>query len=423
MKILEIAIKDLTHSFRSLFAIGMMIVAPLLLIGLISLAFGGSMSSSSDLPAISVGIYNADTLTDTSILPEPLGSNIRSMFIDESVQSWITATDFFSEITLRAALDKREIGVAILIPADFSEQFLAGNPDTQVVILSDPTLTIAPQVAQNMVTAMLDGVSGGGIAIETILERQKIQSVQPDPEQITSLIDRFSSWYRDFQRNLFHNPESAALLMVAPTGETSSENPIQQMLGLMMAGQMVFFAFFTGAYSMMSILEENEEGTLARLFTLPLNRTTILAGKFLAVFLMLVVQGFVLLIAAHFIFKIQWGDPKMIILAFLGQVIAAAGLGVLLISFVKTSRQAGPVLGGVLTALGMLGGLFTANMTMPEAFNRLAAFTPQGWVVRGWKIVLNGQPVTDMLLPLMVMLIVGLVMFIIGAFRFQRRFA
>lgn len=423
MKILEIAIKDLTHSFRSLFAIGMMIVAPLLLIGLISLAFGGALSGSSDLPAISVGIYNADNLLDTSILPEPLGANIRSMFFDESVQSWITATDFSSEISLRAALDKREIGVAILIPADFSEQFLAGNHDTQVVILSDPTLTIAPQVAQNMVTAMLDGVSGGGIAIETILDRQDLQGKQPDPNLITSLVNRYSSWYRDFQRNLFHNPESAALLMVAPTGETSSENPIQQMLGLMMAGQMVFFAFFTGAYSMMSILEENEEGTLARLFTLPLNRTTILAGKFLAVFLMLVVQGLVLLIAAHFIFKIQWGDPKMIILALLGQVIAAAGLGVLLISFVKTSRQAGPVLGGVLTALGMLGGLFTANMTMPEAFNRLAAFTPQGWVVRGWKIVLNGQPVTDMLLPLMVMLIVGLVMFIIGAFRFQRRFA
>jgi ABC-2 type transport system permease protein len=320
-------------------------------------------------------------------------------------------------------LDRREIGVAILIPANFSDRFLVGDRDTQVLILSDPTLTIAPQVTENMVTAMLDGVSGGEIAIETILERQKIQGVQPDPEQITSLIDRYSAWYRDFQRDLFHNPKSAALKMVAPTGEMSSENPIQQMLGLMMAGQMVFFAFFTGTYSMMSILEENEEGTLARLFTLPLNRTTILAGKFLAVFLMLVVQGIVLLIAAHFIFKIQWGDPKMVVLALLGQVVAAAGLGVLLISFVKTSRQAGPILGGALTALGMLGGLFTANITMPEAFNRLATFTPQGWVVRGWKIVLNGQPATDLLLPLLVMLVVGVIMFMIGAFRFHRRFA
>jgi len=213
------------------------------------------------------------------------------------------------------------------------------------------------------------------------------------------------------------------LMMVAPTGKTSSENPIQQMLGFMMAGQMVFFAFFTGAYSMMSILEENEEGTLARMFTLPMSRTTILTGKFLAVFLMLFVQGIVLLIAAHLIFNIQWGDPKMIVLVLLGQVVAAAGLGVLLISFVKTSRQAGPVLGGALTALGMLGGLFTANMNMPEAFNRLAAFTPQGWVVRGWKIVLSGQPASDLLLPLLVMLVIGVVMFVIGAFRFQRRFA
>jgi len=113
----------------------------------------------------------------------------------------------------------------------------------------------------------------------------------------------------------------------------------------------------------------------------------------------------------------------MVVLALLGQVVAAAGLGVLLISFVKTSRQAGPILGGALTALGMLGGLFTANITMPEAFNRLATFTPQGWVVRGWKIVLNGQPATDLLLPLLVMLVVGVIMFMIGAFRFHRRFA
>ena len=423
MKILDIAFKDLTRSFRSLFAVGMTIVAPLLLIGLISLAFGGAFSGDSDLPAVSVGVYNADRLSDTTILDNALGENIRSMFFDESVESWITASDFSDENTLRASLDQREIGVAVMIPSDFSDRFLAGDRDSQVLILSDPTLTIAPQVVQNMVMAMLDGVAGGGIAIETVLERQQLQGIQPDPNLISSLVNRYSTWYSNFQRDLFHNPQQAALVMKASTGEIASENPMQQMLGLMMAGQMVFFAFFTGAYSMMSILEENEEGTLARMFTLPIDRTAILAGKFLAVFLMVIVQGIVLIIAAHFIFKIQWGDPWMVVLALLGQVVAAAGLGVLLISFVKTSRQAGPVLGGALTAMGMLGGLFTANIAMPDAFNRLAAFTPQGWVVHGWKIVLNGLPINEMLLPLTVMLVVGLIMFVLGAFRFHRRFA
>jgi len=423
MKILDIAFKDLTQSFRSLFAIGMMIIAPLLLIGLISFAFGGAFSGTADLPDISVGIYNADTLSDDSILGTSLGENIRSMFFDESVQSWITARNFTSEAALREALDKREIGIAISIPPQFSDQFLAGELDTQVRIISDPTLTIAPQVVQNMVTAMLDGVSGGGVAIQTYMEISEVYGNQPEPEQLMSIVDRYSTWYTEFQRNLFHNPQKAAPRMESPTGETASENPMLQMLGLMMAGQMVFFAFFTGAYSMTSILQENENGTLARLFTLPINRSEILAGKFLAVFMMVIVQGIVLLVASHFIFKIQWGDPKIIVLALLGQVMAAAGLGVLLISFVKTSRQAGPVLGGALTAMGMLGGLFTANMTMPEAFNKLAAFTPQGWVVHGWKTVLNSQPPTDLLIPLLVMISIGAVMFLVGAIRFNKRFA
>lgn len=423
MKILDIALKDLTRSFRNAFAVGMTIVAPLLLIGLISLAFGGAFSGSSDLPDVSIGIYNADQLSDNTVLDNPLGDDIHSMFFDESVQSWINASDYPDESSLRAALNNREIGVAVVIPSEFSNQVLTGARTSKVLIISDPTLSITPQVVENMVSAMLDGVAGGGIAVETLLERQKINGLETNLENIPVLIARYSTWYSDFQRDLFHNPDKAALVISSSTTQSTGDNPLQKMLGLMMAGQMIFFAFFTGSYSMMSILQENEEGTLARMFTLPLTRTTVLTGKLLAVILMVIVQGIVLLIAAHFIFGIQWGDPTMVALALLGQVLAASGLGVFLISFVKSSRQAGPVMGGGLTALGMLGGLFTANIPMPEAFNKLAAFTPQGWVIRGWKVVLNAQPLSDLVVPLIVCVLVGFILFTIGMLRFKKRFA
>lgn len=423
MKILDIALKDLTRSFRNAFAVGMTIVAPLLLIGLISLAFGGAFSGSSDLPDVSIGIYNADQLSDNTVLDNPLGDDIRSMFFDESVQSWINASEYPDESSLRAALNNREIGVAVVIPSEFSNQVLTGARTSKVLIISDPTLSITPQVVENMVSAMLDGVAGGGIAVETLLERQKINGLETNLENIPVLIARYSTWYSDFQRDLFHNPDKAALVISSSTTQSTGDNPLQKMLGLMMAGQMIFFAFFTGSYSMMSILQENEEGTLARMFTLPLTRTTVLTGKLLAVILMVIVQGIVLLIAAHFIFGIQWGDPTMVALALLGQVLAASGLGVFLISFVKSSRQAGPVMGGGLTALGMLGGLFTANIPMPEAFNKLAAFTPQGWVIRGWKVVLNAQPLSDLVVPLIVCVLVGFILFTIGMLRFKKRFA
>jgi ABC-type transport system involved in multi-copper enzyme maturation permease subunit len=314
----------------------------------------------------------------------------------------------------------------VVIPQNFTERYLSGERDAQVLIVSDPTLSIGPAVVEDMVTMMVDGVAGGGIAIETIMERQQANGLQPDPAQIPGWIERYTTWYADFQRNLFHQPDKAALVLAAPSaGEAETADPLQQMMGLTMAGQMIFFAFFTGAYAMMSILREQEEGTLARLFTTPTDRTNILAGKFLAVFITVILQGLVLMAAGHFAFGIEWGEPASVVLALTGQVLAAAGLGVLLISFVKSTRQGGPVLGGGLTVLGMLGGLFSSNIPggMPEAFNALANFTPQGWVLKGWRMVLSGQPTSALLVPFAVVVALGVVMFAIGAVMFRKRYA
>ncbi len=54
--------------------------------------------------------------------------------------------------------------------------------------------------------------------------------------------------------------------------DAQPETPMKKIISVIMAGQMIFFAFYTGAYSMTSILKEEEEGTLARLFTTPTDR-------------------------------------------------------------------------------------------------------------------------------------------------------
>jgi len=426
MKIIDIALKDLTRSFRSAFAVGMMVVAPLMLTGLIYFAFGSMSSGDVSMTPIKVGVVNADQLSADSVLDAPIGDNIRSMFFDESVKSWIEASDYPDEASVRAAVDKQEIGVAVIIPQDFTTSYLSGEKNVQVLIVSDPTLSIGPAVVEDMVTMMVDGIAGGGIAIQTIMERLEANGVQPDPAQIPSWIERYGNWYRDFQRALFHNPEKAALVLVAPSSsETETADPLTQMMGLTMAGQMIFFAFFTGGNSMMSILREEEEGTLARLFTTPTDRTNILAGKFLAVFITVLLQGIVLMVAGSLAFGIQWGKAVSVALALIAQVIAAAGLGVLLISFVKSTKQGGPVLGGGLTILGMLGGLFTVNIPggMPAAFNAIGNFVPQGWVLKSWRLTLDGAAAGELLVPVAATVAMGIVMFAIGAMMFRKRFA
>lgn len=423
MKILDIALKDLLRSSHSYFLIGMMFVAPLLLVGLIYFAFGGMKSGDASMTPITVGVVNADTLPASLPLDVPLGDNIRSMFFDESVQAWIVASDYPDEAAARDAINTQAIGVAVIIPEAFTADYFAGNNQTPVVVLQDPTLTIGPTVVRDIIVSMLDGVAGGSITLQTATERAEANGSTLDPAGIPALFERYSNWYAEFQRALFHDPDKAALVVVSPTAGGQTSNSVQTMMGLIMAGQMIFFSFFTGAYSMQSILEESEEGTLARIFTTPTNRTTILAGKFLAVLLTVILQGVVLIIAGRLLFNVNWGEPGAMAFSFLGQMVASVGLAVLLVSFIKTSKQAGPIFGGGLTMLGMISGLFTTNIKMPAAFNAMSNFTPQGWVLKAWKLTLAGQPASELVVPFLVLVAMGVVMFAFGAVMFRKRFA
>jgi uncharacterized phage infection (PIP) family protein YhgE len=171
MKIFDIAFKDLTRSMRSLFLIGMTLAAPLLITLLIYFAFGSLTSGDVSMTPIKVGVVNADVLPADAQLEAPLGENIRSMFFDDSVKSWITATDYGDEDAARAAVNNQEIGVAVIIPETFTLDYLAGKAQTPITILQDPTLTIGPTVVREMVTSLLDGVAGGGVAYKIINDR------------------------------------------------------------------------------------------------------------------------------------------------------------------------------------------------------------------------------------------------------------
>src|SRR5512135_2663014 len=149
------------------------------------------------------------------------------------------------------------------------------------------------------------------------------------------------------------------MVVRTPSEKNQVSNPQTSMLGPVMAGMMIMFVFFTGASSASSLITENEEGTLNRLCTTPTSLASILGGKYIAILLILVVQVAVLMVAARVLFSIHWGRPVPVVLMAAGLVGAAAGFGILLMSFLKNMRQAGPVMGGVVTLTAMLGGLFT----------------------------------------------------------------
>jgi ABC-2 type transport system permease protein len=188
----------------------------------------------------------------------------------------------------------------------------------------------------------------------------------------------------------------------------------------------IFYAFFTGTSTAQSILREDEDGTLPRLFTTPTTQATVLGGKFLAVGLTVLVQMTVLLVLGRLIFAIQWGSLLPLALVTLATVLAAATFGIFIMSLLKSTRQAGTVLGGVLTVTGMLGmvKIFTMGLPVTPAWADLASmFVPQGWAVRGLSQVMAAAPVNDILLTCLALLVMSIVFFLVGVLRFQKRYA
>ncbi len=160
----------------------------------------------------------------------------------------------------------------------------------------------------------------------------------------------------------------------APSGTQQSEaeenqNILLSIVTPIMGGMMVFYAFFTGTSTAQSILKEEEERTLPRLFTTPTPQVTILIGKLLSVFMTVCVQVVVLLIAARLIFGIRWGEFFPIALTALGIIFSASSFGIFVNSFLKNTKQAGVLFGGVLTITGMVGMISIFGMNSPTRRN------------------------------------------------------
>ncbi len=430
MKILDIAIKDMTRSFRSAIALAFMFGIPILVTGLFYFMFGNIASDEGfSLPRTRVIIANLDEggpkmQAGTENIPggleaDTLGELMVNILQSEEMSSLLDVTLTSNPITARTAVDSQQAQVAVIIPKDFSRQFADLYGKATVEFYQDPTLTIGPSIVKSILNQFMDRISGIKIAIDLALE----QSETADYPLIGQIIQRYLE-----SKTMQSKDLKQVLLEVRqpPTAQEEEGNPILRILGPIMGGMMIFYAFYTGTASAESILKEEEERTLPRLFTTPTSQATILSGKFLAVFTTVLVQVIVLTIAARLIFGIHWGAPVPLALVFVGLVPAASAFGIFVNSMLKNTKQGGIVFGGVLTLTGMVGMISIFAMSSPVASqlgNSVSLLVPQGWVVRGLLQAMNQQPISEILLTTLVLLGWSAFFFIVGIWRFARRYA
>jgi ABC-2 type transport system permease protein len=430
MKILDIALKDMTRSFRSAFAVIFMFGVPLLVTGMFYFMFGNIASNGEfDLPQTQVIIANLDEggpkfQVSTKNIPggaraDTMGELVVSILQSEELADLIQISFAPSAASARAAVDAQAAQVAVVIPADFSKKF--ADPDSQAVIefYQDPTLTIGPEIIHSILNRFMDGMAGVKIAVNVFLDEAAAEDYLLAGQVVQAYLDISLAEAQDLEAEL--------LAVRAPNAlpEASNDNLLLSIVSPIMGGMMIFYAFFTGTSTAQSILKEEEEGTLPRLFTTPTPQASILTGKFLATFLTVLVQVVVLLLAARLVFGIQWGQPLAVALAALGIVCCASTMGIFINSFLQSTKQGGVIFGGVLTITGMIGMISIFALNSPGAArlgDTVSLLVPQGWAVRGLMQAMEGLPATQVGLTALIMFAWSAVFFTVGVWRFNRRY-
>lgn len=427
MKMWAIAFKDVRRAFLNAFLLVFGFVFPFLTAGLFYFAFGGlSDDGGFQLAIIPVRVANLDQ-TSAEYGNFSAGELMVEFLESEEMADLVEVRRDDDAAAARTAVDNQTASVAVIIPADFTAAVFDPEGRAAVEVYSDPTLTLAPDIVESIVGRIVDGFAGTKIAANVASEQLAEAGVAVDTQLAQEIAMEYAAWSTALGEEGQEGTTSLADVR-PPSGEVEEEaaGDIAVVIGLIMAGMMTFYTFFTGAASAQTILQEEEEGTLPRLFTTPTSHSTILGGKAIATLITLLVQVGVLVILSSVIFGIDWGEPLPVALAGLGLVVSAAGFGIFIISLLESSQQAGVVMGGVMTMLGMIGmaSTFTAGVpNISDVAETISLFTPQGWAVRAWSILLRGGELNDVLLTAGVLLALGSAFFVIGVLRFRKRYA
>lgn len=368
-----ISIKDLKIRIRDRSALVMGIVVPLGLALIFNSIFSGVSGTGT---AIDLGVINSDRGAASQVFVQGvLGAVGRSGFIAiHSEQSLPGA---------RALVAKGTLNALIVIPAGFSQRVQSAQPASMQVI-GNVDSPISSEVARSIAEQYAADLNRVRLSVATAEQSQ-------------------GGFAGSSQKPRAVAKRAAATTSPIAVRDVSAATKELDQKSFFAAGMAVFFLFFTVQFGVMSLLEERNEGTLARLLAAPIGRGSILAAKLITSFLLGAISMVVLVIATSLLFGASWGNPLGVSILVVAATLSAVGIMALVATVAKNAEQASNWQSVIAVVLGLLGGTFFPISQAPGVLSKLTFLAPQAWFLRGLGD-LRGGGISVVWLPVLAML-------------------
>ena len=405
MRIIDLAIKDLTELVRDWKAALFLVIMPVAFTLLFGFAFGGFGGEEQE-PRLPVGFIDQGG--------GRLGASLLSL-LDASgaVRPVILEGQDTDPASAEEQVRDEDLAAVVIVPAGYNDKLLAGEA-VQLVVIVDEGKT-AGLTAQGEIQAAALRLAGAAETARLSARAYEAQTPFGDEaarqQFLAEAIDRAIQAWQEPPLTVAVTESS-----VEEEGETIMQSGFSHTSPSMMV--QFGIAGLMGAATVLIL--ERKSRALRRLLTTAISRTEIILGHYLAMFVMIMVQ-FVILVAFGELLGVPYHrEPLAILLVIAATAAWTAALGLLIGVLAKTEDQVIVFSLIPMLVLAGMGGVWVPLEFTGKAFQAIGHLLPTAWAMDGLEnIVVRGLGFESVLLPVAIMLAYAMALFAAAAWRFR----
>ncbi|MGE5591099.1 MAG: ABC transporter permease [Bacillota bacterium] len=395
-KVLVIAAGSLTRSARDRRSLFMLLVMPLVLIAILGITLGNIMGNGT-INKFRVIVVNQD---QGAALPGGPGLNLgktlaEDVFGSAEARRVMAVTAAADLAPAKAEVAAGRAVAVVYVPPAYSADVLAGRA-AQIQVVTDPGQPTLAGIVTQVAGSFADQVSFSRLAVQTL-----------DPERVRQLLAAGTGGVM---------AENLPRLREVSSGARAVSG-----LQYYAASMAVMFMIMTAFTRARDILQERQNGTLARMLSTPTSAVQVVAGQVLGSMAVLTVQFLVLMLGTRFFYGVYWGPWVPALLLGLACALASTGIATLTSAYARDPHVADMAVGLAGNVFAVLsGGMFPLYL-FPPVLQVVARFIPNYWGLKGFLDQMGGVGPAAVALPLVVLAAFGLVTGLLGARRLAMR--
>ncbi|MCP4540342.1 MAG: ABC transporter permease [Chloroflexi bacterium] len=363
--------KEIIQTVRDRSTLGMLLIMPMLQLFL----FGFAIDMNVDHIPLAIADQSFDAASQAYV-----DAMVTSGYFD--VSEYV-----FSQADVVQAIDEGRVQGGIVIPPDFGTNVELGQ--AQVLFLVDGSDLITTQTAYNMASVIAQAHAADVMMEKVVRSGLAVDGGLP----------------LDARTRVLYNPDMSQLWFVIPN-----------IVAMVMQTQ-------TMAMTAAAVVREREAGTIEQILVTPIRSAELMIGKIIPNIFIAVTNVLTIVALGVFAFDVPFlGSFGLFMGLSMIYVFSGLGLGLLISTIAKNSKQSLQIIMMLMFIGIVLGGFIFPRFTMPPVLRLLGNLFPLSYFIpisRG--IITKGVDITALWTQAIGMLIYSVVIMAVAARSFRQR--